>query len=363
MATYSIEIWNKNNQPVADIRKLATGLQWSKTLNGSEAVSFSLDLNRFEKVLSSTGYEGDPFGFFEVGRNDIRIKRNGEYLIGCNVYSFTYNTNDPTIKLDVQCVGYLNFYKTQYVTASFDNVPQQEILWQVINQCNQKTGGDYGVRQGTHTGGTVSRVRNYTRKEVASLIEQMSNVIGGCDFDFSPDKKFNTYEAKGIYRPSVRLTYPGNIQTFSITRSVAKVANYIYGLGSGNGSDAVQSFAEDATSEDYLYRREKVATWNSVSVQSTLNEHTNATLHYAKDIIEIPSVTLPPETIDLSIVDVGDTINLAITSNPSLRHIDGSYRIEKIDCQVDENDSETVALTFDNLDIDEIISNQGSEDD
>ena len=36
----------------------------------------------------------------------------------------------------------------------------------------------------------------------------------------------------------------------------------------------------------------------------------------------------------------------------------GFYRIEKIDCSVDENDAETVTLTFDDLDIDDIIQSQ-----
>lgn len=362
MAKYTIEIWNKDGEPVADIRQYCSNLRWSKVLNGSEQVSFQIDLLRFEKLLKNLGLENDPFSFFEVGRNDIRIKRNGQYIIGCNVYSFDYSTSDPTITFTVNCVGYLNFYKTQYVTASFVDTPQQDILWGIIDLCNQKNGGDYGVRKGTHIGSTVVRVRNYERKEVASAIQQMSDVIGGCDFDFSPDKKFNTYETKGTYRPSVRLTYPGNIQEFSVSRSIEKVSNFVYGLGSGNGSDAVQSTAEDTTSENYLYRREKIATWNSVTRQETLDEHTNAVLHYTKDVIELPSVTLRPETLDLSVVDVGDTISLDIKGSSVLNHIGGNYRIEQIECAVDDNDSETVQLTFDNLDIDEIIAQQEPEE-
>lgn len=361
MAKYEIEIWDKN-KPVADIRHICSNFGWSKELNGSESVSFDIDLYRFEKILETVGRGGDPFGFFEVGRNDIRIKRNGQYIIGCNVYSFNYQTNEPSITMSVTCVGYLNYYKTRYITADYTQWYQEDILNDVIIKCNAMTGGDYGVRRGVSIGGQkIKRDRHYTRKEVASLIQQMSNVIGGCDFDFSPDKKFNTYERKGTYRPSVRLVYPGNVQEFSVTRSVERVSNYIHGIGSGNGRDAVQATAEDADSENYLYRREKVATWNSVTLQDTLNEHTNAVLHYTKDIIELPSVTLRDGILDLSEVDVGDTIHLSLASNLSLKHIDGDYRIEQIDVTVDENDSEAVSLTFDDIDIDEIISKQEPE--
>lgn len=364
MARYEIEIWNKAGQPLADIRQCCSGLSWSKTLNGSETLTFSIDLNRFEKLLTDLGFANDPFGFFEVGRCDIRVKRDGQYLIGTNVYRFTYSTNDPSVQVVVECVGYLNFYKTQYITADFENVAQNEILWQVIDQCNQKHGGDYGVRKGGHTGAIIKRIRHYKRKEVASLIEQMSNVIGGCDFSFGPDKKFYTYEAKGVYRPSIVLYYGegGNIQSFSFSRSIEKVANYIYALGSGNGEDVVEYDSEDEPSEDYLYRRERVLTWNSVTRDETITEHSKAALHMLKDIIEIPSVTLRNDLLDLNSVDVGDTVTVNLASNLMLKHIDGHYRIETITCNVDENDSESVTLSFDNLDIDEIMQAQESED-
>lgn len=360
MAHYELEVWDKSGQVLGDIRPLCSSLSWSKELNGSESLTFTIDLPRFESYLATIGVVGSPYEFLEVGRTDIRVKRNGQYILGSNVYRINYSTSDPTVTMQVQCVGYLNFYKTQYVTASFNNVPQQDILWGLISACNAKTGGDYGITQGVHVGETVSRVRNYSRKEVASAIQQMSQVIGGCDFSFTPDKKFNTYDKRGSYRDDVVLRYgeDGNIQSFSFARSIEKVANYIYGIGSGNGEDAVQSTAEDATSEDYVYRREKILTWNSVTIQETLNEHTSSALHMVKDIIELPTITLRPEAIDLSVVDVGDTVVVDLNVNASLQHIDGNYRIQTIDCQVDDNDTESTTISFDDLDIDGIVATQ-----
>lgn len=365
MAKYSIEVWSKDNRPLADIRQYCSNLNWSKTLNGSETLSFTIDLNRFEGLLQALGYSADPYGLLEAGRTDIRVKRNGEYILGTNVYRFNFITNDPSIIVNIECVGYLNYYKTRYVTIDFDDeTPQDEILYQVIEKCNAETGGDYGVRRGVTLGNQVSRIRHYARKEVASLIQQMSNCIGGPDFSFTPDKKLNIYETKGTYHTDIELVYPqlhnkpGNIQSFSFTRSIDNTANYIIGLGSGNGEDVVYSFAEDVPSENDIYRREKVVTWNSVSVQETLDEHTDSVLHKIKDIIEIPSVTLKDGVLNLNEVDVGDSVNLNLASNLMLKHIDGAYRIMKIECDVDENDSETVTLSFDDLDIDMIIANQ-----
>lgn len=360
-AKYAIEIWSKDGIPIADIRQICTTFSWSKTLNGSESIGFTVDLKRFEELLKVVGYADDPFGFMEVGRCDVRIKRNGKYVVGGNICRFNYTSSYNSITMRVECVGYLNFYKTQYITASYTNTPQQSIMWDVIDRCNQKTGGDYGIRLGTHTGDTVLRDRNYERKEVASLIQQMSNIINGCDFEFTPDKIFNTYQTKGTYRPSVRLTYPGNIQSFNFTRTLDKVGNYVYGIGSGTGEEAVQSQAEDVNSEEYLYRREKIAMWNSVTDQDTLDEHTDAVLHAGADIIELPNITVRDNVLDMSEIDTGDTIVVELGAFASMAHVSGNYRITSIVCEVDDNDSESVTLDFDGLDIEQRIQQQELE--
>lgn len=41
-----------------------------------------------------------------------------------------------------------------------------------------------------------------------------------------------------------------------------------------------------------------------------------------------------------------------------LEHINGFYRIESIEVDVDNNGAETVNLTFDDIDVDEIIAIQ-----
>lgn len=361
MAKYSIEIWSKDGIPIADIRSICSNLSWSKTLNGSESIGFTVDLKRFEEIIKASGYAGDPFGFMEVGRHDIRIKRDGKYIVGANIYRFNYTSSYNSVTMRVECYGYLNFYKTQYISAEYTNTPQEDIMWDVISRCNEKTGGDYGIRRGTHSGDSVNRDRSYERKEVASLIQQMSNVINGCDFEFTPDKLFNTYQVKGTYRPSVRLTYPGNIQSFNFTRTLDKVANYVYGIGSGSGKEAVQSQAEDPNSEDYLYRREKISMWNSVKDQETIDEHTDSVLHSVANIIELPNITVRDNELDMSELDVGDTIKVYLGGFASISHVSGDYRITSIVCNVDENDSESVTLDFDGLDIEQKIQNQENE--
>lgn len=358
MAKYEIEVWSKDGRPMGDIRSLCKNLTWSKTRNDAESVTFDIDLNRYEQYIEKIGFTTNPREFMEVGRNDIRIKRNGKYLLGANIIKFEYSVDDPSITMKVSATGYLNYYKKRYISMNYVATPQQDILWGVINACNQVPGGDYGIRWGAHVGGTYLRDRNQVRKEVKSFFQQMANVINGPDFEFTADKKLNTFEAQGVHRPTALLRYPGNISGFSFARSVESVANFIYGIGSGNGEDAIQTTAFDSASADYLYRREQIATYNSVTEQNTLNQNTAAVLHYAADVIELPTITVRPDALDFSDVGIGDTIPVEMLGNKSLAHINGYYRIESISCSVDDNDSETASITFDDIDVASIIAKQ-----
>lgn len=358
MERYEIEVWNKSGVLLGNIRHLAKNLKWTKQRNSHETVEFDMDLAKYEDYISQIGAASNPYDFMEVLSTDIRIKREGVYLIGANVIKFGYSPSDPSVTMHVSCTGYLNYFKDQYLDISYSSTPQGDILWGVINQVQTKTGANFGITRGSHTSTSVNRDRNFVRKNVKDFLQQMTNVIGGCDFEFTPDKKFNTYDTIGSYRPDIRLIYPENVDSFSFERRGDVLYNYIYGLGSGNGDDAVQVISQDSFSMNDYYRREKIVTFNSVQNESTLQENTDGVLEISKDVRELPTFTVHDGVLDLNDVKIGDTIYAELRNFKSLEHIKGFYRIEKIDCSVDENDAETVTLTFDDLDIDNIIQNQ-----
>ena len=358
MAKYKVVVFSKDGRPMGNIFALCENFRWSKTRNQAEQVSFDLKLDRYEEYITALGFGNNPNNFMETGRNDIRIMRNGRWLLGANIVRFNYAGSDKGVIMKVTATGYLNYYKKRYVDIDYDDTPQELILWGVIDACNQVSGGDYGIRQGEHHGDTVIRDRHQVRKEVKSFFEQMSQVLGGPDFEFTHDKKLNTYQAIGAYRPDTRLTYPGNIAGWNFDRSVDNVANFIYGLGSGNGEDAIQATAEDTASQDYLYRREQIVTYNSVVDPGTLQQNVDAIKHYTAYPIELPTITVEDGVLDYSVVGIGDTIPVEMRGSKLLEHIKGFYRIESIDVAVDSNGAETGDITFDDIDIDEIIAIQ-----
>lgn len=358
MAKYEVLVYSKDGLPMGNIFALCKNFQWQKVRNDAGSVTFDLDLERYEQYIEEIGFGDDPHSFMEVGRTDIRVRRNGQWLVGTNIIKFDYGVDENSVTMKVSCTGYLNYYKKRYIDIDFDNTPQEDIIWGVIDACNQKYGGDYGITQGVHVGESIVRDRHQVRKEVKSFIQQMTQLRAGVDVDITADKKLNTFIAQGAYRPDIRLVYPGNIASFGFSRSVENVSNFIYGVGSGNGEDAIQAESEDAASEDYLYRREQIASYNSVIEEGTLQQNIDSLKHYLSDPIELPTISVQINTFDLSSLGIGDTISVEMTGNKSLAHINGFYRIESITCKVNDQGDEFVDLTFDDIDINEIISLQ-----
>lgn len=357
MAEYKIEVYSKNGKCLGDIRHLAQRLKWTEQRNAAETVSFRMDLASYEEYVKRTGMR--PYDFMDVGTTDIRIVRNGKDRIGAHLIKAAFSPNDPSVDIELNFTGYANYFKDAYVDVDYDKTRQGDIAWGVINQYQGKQDGDFGIRRGRFTSlGKNPRQRHQKRANVKDFLVRLSNVIDGPDFQFTPDKKFNTFDAMGSYRPDIRLSYPGNVASFGFERSVDSLANYVIGIGSGNGDDAPSTYATDPYSRKALYRREKIVTFSSVVRETTLQENTNGVLELLKDVRELPSFTLSDGVLDLNDVSLGDTIYIEMNGYIMFEHIRGFYRIEKIEVDVDENDAEEVTLTFDNLSVDDIIAQQ-----
>ena len=113
---YEIELWDwKTSTFVADISYLVIGeinIEW--TLNDVEEVSFSLDLLRYEEKCQEMGV--DSTDLLVPYAHDIRIRRNGEYILGCQLVEVDIQlSNNPPAKINCKGTGFLNLFKDQYV--------------------------------------------------------------------------------------------------------------------------------------------------------------------------------------------------------------------------------------------------------
>lgn len=134
---YIIEVWDINNVFIADISKyVATSLRLDWTLNDIDEIGFSLDLVQFEQFCESI--QARPLNIIEPYRTDIKIRRNGQYIIGAHVVetNVNFNSEEPN-KLEVRCTGYLNHFKDRIITAYYDQMTYAEIARALVEDTQE----------------------------------------------------------------------------------------------------------------------------------------------------------------------------------------------------------------------------------
>lgn len=115
-AVYEIELWDwKTNTFVADLSYLVAGelsINWE--LNDIEEIDFSLDLVNFEKKCQEMRTNSREL--LVPYKHDIRIRRNGKYILGCQLVEANIQipNNSPAL-INVKCTGFLNLFKDQYI--------------------------------------------------------------------------------------------------------------------------------------------------------------------------------------------------------------------------------------------------------
>lgn len=113
-----IELWDwKTNTFVADLSYLVIGdLNITWELNDVEEVSFDMDLMEFEKKCEEMGLDSEEL--LKPYAHDIRIRRNGEYIVGCQLVDVDIQiSNNPPSKISVKGTGFLNLLKDQYILS------------------------------------------------------------------------------------------------------------------------------------------------------------------------------------------------------------------------------------------------------
>lgn len=207
---------------------------------------------------------------------------------------------------------------------------------------------DFGVTLGVDTasaGQQNDRVRTYDIQNVKDGIMNLTSLESdNFDFEFDANKVFNIYDRLGSDKPEVELVYPQNITSIVVSRDASTLANRIIGLGSGLGSERLETVATGYTSAAAYRIRERTETFNSVVEQDTLDENTFGKLAIYQDIYEVPAITVQANHLDINNVWVGDAINIRVDGSSFVTTINGLYRIIGMRITVDPDMNESVSL-------------------
>lgn len=347
---YEFILFDRNGTPIADISKICQSRSYSVQRNRAENISFTIPLNTFEKFALQNGLESRDM--LEPLNTEVKVKRNGVWKFGCAIGESPITLGSNDMMISVRGFGYLDHLADRYVTpVPFNGVDGTQIAWDLINLTQSQTNGDLGITQGPNQVITQSRDRTeYRYQNVKDAIINLAKLSDyPFDFEFTYDKKFNTYTKIGSDFTDELIIYPGNIIELEIPRTGMRTYNSIYALGSGFDADQVSDYVEDPESQLNLIRREKVQTWNSVETSTTLRQNADAYLQDHKDLLEIPQFTLSGKDFDLNKYWVGDRLNVRVDGH-SFINPESIQRIEKIDVTIDENDAEQIKVYFDKED-------------
>lgn len=345
---YELELWI-NGVMVADISRLAQNRRYTLARNATEQLSFIMSLTAFEDYCDSI--TAVPQAVLECYVTDIRVKRNGQYLFGVHVTDMQYNLNQGEINVEVRALGFLSLFKDRYVTKNYDGDERVAIAQDLLSttQSGDVT-NDFGVTLGPsqYSTGITDTLRNYVDQNVQDGIINLTTLIdGNFDFRFNYDRSFETFEQIGSNRPDNKFTYPYNVKSMTVPHTALSLYNYVIGIGSGFGEEALRSEQFDTPSRLNYKTRQKIVSFNSVTIQDTLNKNTLAYLSQQKDILNLPKLGVTGDFCDLNVIGIGDRVPIEVQARSALP-LNGTYRIEQIDVSLDENDAEDIGLTVDN---------------
>ena len=174
------------------------------------------------------------------------------------------------------------------------------------------------------------------------------------DFEFTPDRIFNTYDRKGSDRTDVEILYPGNVDSMTVERSAAELANKVQNIGSGIGDERLEVWALDNDSRAIYGTRESVITNNNVSLEETLQGQADGILIEQGDLTRNITATIKDGSINVGNVETGDVLPVKIgnylgvlsQSTDILESIEGWYKIQTLNLKVSQDGVETLQLTL-----------------
>jgi hypothetical protein len=283
------------------------------------------------------------------GQVAVYVERDGRIDWGGLIWEIIPESGQ---KIAIGAEGWLGYWdhRTIRKDVQFDNIEQFTIAATLLTDAQDEVvfgdGYDLGipVTWDALSGVTRDRLEEYRpwkAKNLGEAIRQLAAVENGFDFAMSYQVAANRINK------AVKLYYPrkgrdtqflfeydtdptgqpvGNIVSYRYPKSAASMAWAGDGWGDGADETRLKSSFVDETKRGVFPPFDAAPSFTGVTIQSTLDEHTEATFASSKDSRRVPIITvnpdLPPKWGDFLL---GDTARVII--HDGFVQLDGSYRI------------------------------------
>lgn len=347
---YSFELWSPAGVLLADLSGRAMNRQIIQSRNEAEIINWTLDLNDWEQYCRAINQH--PRNLLITGQTEVRIRRQGKYLCGGQlIYAYPHiSPNGQT--LDLRATGFLDLFADRVTGTTTSGTVQETwvttdgglITGGLIMQSQAKTNGDFGVTLGS-IATTGVHDRNYQTAIIKEALQDMTKVqTNPLDFNFTYDKKFNTYASIGSNRPDVIFEHPNNILDIGVPNDATGLANVIVARGQGSGSTVASYEANNVSAQTQYKLREKIITSNATdNSDNGLTDAANAELATWANPFEIPNLLIDGNVAPfITDYGIGDRVRVRVKNFRTLEHIDGMYRLEQTVLNIDNDDNEQI---------------------
>lgn len=224
---------------------------------------------------------------------------------------------------------------------SYNNVEQSDIVWGLITTIQARTNGNYGITRGLGSTTGIKRQWNPLPGQYAGkIIDEISNMGNGFDWDVSPSLVFDVYYPSRGSNLGVGIEYGKSIGSFTRTRNPSSFANDDLVTGGPNTSPVEKVSATIAT--DPMGRWDGVFSFPDVNLQSSLDDRGTWVIGKSGLLVPAYSVKLVRGFWrGLSHIGLGDTVRLVVKKGRINDNM--LMRVAEISIDIDDDGSGTGA--------------------
>jgi hypothetical protein len=327
--------------------ELPVAFGFGRTINGATKLSGSIGQDHPKATLANM----DP------GRTALYAERSGRVVWG-GIILDPLRRSMGSRELSFEAVDWVGYLARRNIrhTLAFDQDDQFDIVRGIIDylQSNQ----NLGILVDSQDSG-VLRDRTYPfyeRKNAASALTELSDVVDG--FDFTSDTTRDN--ATDIITKHVRLYYPRrgrrtnhvlsynedgstNIDDYGYSLDPSRMENQVDGFGAGDKEDRLIATAADPNQWTAYPILDGVEMRDSVTELATLQGHTARRLQARSRLVELLSVKLKANAKpSFSSWVPGDQLTVRVDDPPI--SVDGFWRVISDSVAVSDSGDETVTL-------------------
>ena len=357
---FTIEFWDKHGNRLMDFSGKATDRTITQSRNRADDISFNLDLMDFEKYCRDQ--KADPRQILIVNSTEVRVRRLGTYIAGGQLVYKRTSLTAAAATIQCRAKGFLWLFSKRYTGETASGLVSEvhlasegtaksrtDLAWYLINASQSLTNGNFGITRGLTGGATTLYDKTYARTNIMDALIAMTELQSDpIDMWFTYDKTFNTAVHQGSDRPDVVFEYPSaSIINLEVPDDGSDITNEVIGIGAG-AADGTQARydADDLVSQSNYQLRQDILNTNATdNSDNGLTDAAEAKLSAVSTPITIPALTVnggvTPVFTDY---EIGDRVTVKVNGHPLIQDINGTYRVEKRQLAIDNDDTETVTL-------------------